>query len=73
MTSPQLYTVTGMSCAHCESAVREELDELTGIAEVQVSASAGELRVTPQEGAEVQDQAVIAAVEEAGYAAVRAG
>ncbi|WP_147104694.1 heavy-metal-associated domain-containing protein [Nesterenkonia populi] len=72
MPTPQLYTVTGMSCAHCEAAVREELDELSGIAEVQISASSGQLQIAPEEGASVPDEAVLAAVEEAGYTAVRA-
>ncbi|WP_258934695.1 heavy-metal-associated domain-containing protein [Nesterenkonia pannonica] len=61
-----------MSCAHCETAVREELEDVDGIAEVRVSASSGRLEVTPQPDAPVADAAVEAAVEEVGYTAVRA-
>ncbi|GFZ90486.1 copper chaperone [Nesterenkonia alkaliphila] len=66
------FTVTGMSCGHCESAVRSELAELTGIEEIAVSASTGELRVTLAEGADLPDSAIIEAVDEAGYQAVPA-
>lgn len=63
------FQVTGMSCGHCEAAVREEVMQLEGVEEVQVSSSTGELSVTAR--GLVQDNAVLAAVEEAGYEAVR--
>jgi copper chaperone len=63
------FQVTGMSCGHCESAVREEVMQLEGVDEVQVSSSTGELSVTAR--ASIEDNAVLAAVEEAGYEAVR--
>ncbi|HKP06045.1 MAG TPA: heavy-metal-associated domain-containing protein [Microbacterium sp.] len=64
------YTVTGMSCGHCEAAVRGEVSKLAGVQDVQVSAAAGTLRIVS--AAELADDAVIAAVDEAGYSAVRA-
>lgn len=67
MTTTQ-YRVTGMTCGHCESAVREEVGSVPGVESLQVSADSGELVVT---GA-VDDAAVIAAVAEAGYSAERA-
>lgn len=63
------FQVTGMSCGHCESVVREEVMQLAGVDEVQVSSSTGELSVTAR--APIEDNAVLAAVEEAGYEAVR--
>jgi copper chaperone CopZ len=58
------YTVTGMTCAHCvASVVREEVGILPGVAEVEVLAS-GRLAVT---AAGLDDEAVRAAVAEAGY------
>ena len=63
------FQVTGMSCGHCESAVREEVMELEGVEEVQVSSQTGLLSVTAR--GPVEDHAVLAAVEEAGYEAVR--
>lgn len=66
------FSVTGMSCGHCENAVKQELGEVAGIAGIEVTASTGDLRVTIQDGADVTDEAIIAAVDEAGYTAVAA-
>lgn len=63
------YQVTGMTCGHCETSVREEVGEIPGIEDIQVSAETGRLVVT---GSEVDDAAVLAAVGEAGYSATRA-
>ena len=59
------YTVTGMTCGHCEMSVREEVSEVSGVSEVEVSHETGRLLVS---GEGVSDDAVKAAVEEAGYA-----
>lgn len=64
------YTVTGMTCGHCEMSVREEVSELPGVVDVQVSSKTGQLTVTSEP--QVEDRAVIDAVNEAGYTAVRA-
>lgn len=70
MSETRRYAVTGMSCAHCEQAIRQELSELPGVGEIQVSAADGSLVVTL--GAEApSDDAVLAAVDEAGYQGVR--
>ncbi|MFT2817521.1 heavy-metal-associated domain-containing protein [Leifsonia sp. A12D58] len=63
------YQVTGMTCGHCEMSVREEVGQVTGVGSVDVSAKTGRLVVTGE--AALDDAAVIAAVDEAGYAAVR--
>ena len=64
------YQVTGMTCGHCEMSVREEVGEVPGVTDVSVSHETGRLSVTA-DGA-LDDAAVLAAVEEAGYSAVRA-
>ena len=64
------YQVTGMTCGHCEMSVREEVSEISGVTDVQVSAQTGKLVVSASD--EVDDAKVLAAVEEAGYTAVRA-
>ena len=64
------YTVTGMSCGHCEASVRGEVSKLAGVQDVQVSAAAGTLKIVS--AAELSDDVVFAAVDEAGYSAVRA-
>ena len=63
------YDVTGMSCEHCESSVREEVGLLEGVQEIAVSAKDGKLLVTS--AAPIDDGAVLDAVREAGYTAVR--
>lgn len=63
------YQVTGMTCGHCETSIREEIGQIAGIQSIDVSAKTGKLVVTSQ--AELDDAAVLAAVEEAGYGAVR--
>ena len=69
MSSTQTYAVTGMTCGHCESAIRAEVAQIPGVEQIEVSASTGRLAVTA--GAPVEDGAVLAAVDEAGYQAVR--
>jgi len=64
------YQVTGMTCGHCEMSIREEVSTVPGVQEIQVSAQTGKLVITSTE--EVDDAAVITAVDEAGYKAVRA-
>ncbi|HJA37460.1 MAG TPA: heavy-metal-associated domain-containing protein [Candidatus Brevibacterium intestinigallinarum] len=64
------YQVTGMTCGHCEMSVREEVGEIPGVTNIDVSAETGRLVVTGQD--DIDDAAVLAAVEEAGYTAVRA-
>ena len=63
------YQVTGMTCGHCELSVREEVSELPGVKTVAVSAVTGRLVIGSD--AELDDRAVLAAVEEAGYVAQR--
>jgi copper chaperone CopZ len=69
MTTTNEFQVTGMSCGHCEAAVRGEVTKLAGVQQVQVSAASGRLTVISD--AVLADDAVIAAVDEAGYEAVR--
>ena len=64
------YKVTGMTCGHCEMSIREEVSTVPGVQEIQVSARTGSLVVISTE--DVDDAAVLAAVDEAGYKAVRA-
>lgn len=61
------YQVTGMSCGGCESSVREAVSQISGIDGVDVSADRGRLVVTAE--GQVDDRAVIGAVEAAGYQA----
>jgi copper chaperone len=60
------YDVTGMTCGHCELSVREEVSEIAGVTEVTADHTTGRVVVTSAEP--LDDAAVRAAVEEAGYA-----
>ncbi|MBT2597982.1 heavy-metal-associated domain-containing protein [Arthrobacter sp. ISL-72] len=64
------FQVTGMTCGHCELSVREEVQEIPGVESVEVSHLTGRLTVTSNRP--LDQVAVVAAVEEAGYRAVQA-
>ena len=59
------YTVVGMTCGHCVSAVTEEVSRVAGVGGVDVDLASGGLTVTSE--APVDESAVRSAVEEAGY------
>ena len=66
--SLRTYTVLGMTCAHCVAAVSEEVGEIPGVGDVVVDLDSGSLTVATEEAdGSVDDAAVAAAVEEAGY------
>ena len=58
------YTVQGMTCSHCVLSVREEVSEVPGVRAVDVDLAPGNKTVT---GPGIDDDAVRAAVAEAGY------
>jgi copper chaperone len=64
------FQVTGMTCEHCEHAVRGEVSRIDGVQGVDVSAGTGRLVITS--AAPVDTAAVLAAVDEAGYEAAPA-
>lgn len=59
------YEVTGMTCGHCEGAVSEEISAIAGVTSVKAVAATG--RVTVVSDAPLDEAAVRAAVDEAGY------
>jgi copper chaperone CopZ len=59
------FTVTGMTCGHCVSSVTEEVSEVSGVTDVRVELATGLLTVTAD--GEVDREAVVKAVAEAGY------
>jgi copper chaperone len=66
--SEAVYTVRGMTCDHCVGAVRTEVGALDGVTQVDVDLGSGRVRVTSAQP--LDDGAVRAAVEEAGYEVV---
>ena len=59
------YRVEGMSCGHCEAAVREALEKVSGVEAVAVDLASKRVVVR----GDFDDGAVRAAIEEAGYQA----
>lgn len=60
------YTVPGMSCGHCKAAVSSELHEVAGVESVGVDLDA---KLVTVRGSDLDDAALRAAIEEAGYEA----
>ena len=65
MSDIRTFTVQGMTCGHCVASVTEEVQEIPGVERVDVVLETGAVTVTSSEP--LDDSAVRAAVEEAGY------
>ena len=68
MSDTRTFTAQGMTCGHCVSSVTEEDQEIPGVERVDVVLETGAVTVTSS--GPLDDTAVRAAVEEAGYAGV---
>jgi copper chaperone len=60
------YTVPGMSCGHCKSAVEEELGRVPGVEFVNADY---ETKLVVIRGEALADEALRAAIDDAGYEA----
>ena len=58
------YNVPGVSCEHCRSAISKEVEPLAGVRSVAVDL---ERKLVTVRGDGVSDDAVRAAIDEAGY------
>ena len=65
----QTFTVSGMTCSHCVNSVSSEIKQIPGVTGVQVDLASGAVTVTSDQP--VDDTAVAAAVDEAGYELAR--
>ena len=60
--------VTGMTCHHCVSSVKEELGEIDGVSNIDVALNTGGTSVvTFDADASVTDEQIRDAIDEAGY------
>ena len=64
MSESITYTVPAIHCAHCAMSIREEVSEVEGVEDVAVDL---ETKVVTVSGRELDDAALRAAIEEAGY------
>jgi copper chaperone len=58
-------TVTGMTCGHCASSVREEVGSIPGVTAVDVDLASGNVTIDSER--QVEADAIKSAVESAGY------
>ena len=64
-TTEQLtYSVPGVSCDHCRAAITAEAEKVAGVSSVDVDLDARRVTVA---GAGLDDAAIRAAIDEAGY------
>ena len=66
MADSLTYVVPGMHCGHCEKSVTEEVSSVAGVDSVAVDLATKRVEVR---GADLDDAAIRAAIEEAGYEA----
>jgi copper chaperone CopZ len=64
MMAELIYRVPGMSCGHCEQAVKQEVAKVAGVATVEVDL---ETKLVLVRGDNLDDDALRAAIDEAGY------
>jgi copper chaperone len=67
MLPTRTYTVDGMTCGHCRAAVITEVLQVAGVKAADVDLERRRLTVA---GESFQDDAIRAAVDEAGYTLV---
>lgn len=66
MSETVTYTVPAIHCEHCAMSIREEVSEVEGVEAVDVDL---ESKAVSIRGHELDDVALRAAIEEAGYEA----
>jgi copper chaperone CopZ len=67
-TTTRTFSVPGMTCGHCESAVKTEVSAVPGVTEVTVDLATKMVTVT---GDELDDASIVAAIDEAGFEVAR--
>jgi len=64
MSENLILSVPGVTCEHCRTAISKEVGTVTGVESVDVDL---EQKVVTVRGVELDDSAVRAAIDEAGY------
>ena len=63
--STATYTVDGMTCGHCVSAVTSEVKQIAGVSNVEIDLESGAVTIISE--GDLDAEQVRAAVEEAGF------
>jgi copper chaperone CopZ len=66
MAEPLVYSVPGMHCVHCERAVKDELGAVAGVESLDDDL---DTKLVTVSGHDLDDAALRAAIDEAGYEA----
>jgi len=66
MSETITYTVPAIHCDHCAASIKEEVGEVEGVESVDVEVGS---KVVTIEGEQLSDEALRAAIQEAGYEA----
>jgi copper chaperone len=61
------FHVPGMSCGHCEAAVKGEVGKVAGVSGIAVDL---QTKIVTVEGDQLDRDAIVAAIDEAGYEVV---
>jgi len=69
MNETATYSVPGMSCGHCRAAITAEVQAVAGVETIDVDLDS---KLVTVNGCSLDDAALIAAIDEAGYEATRA-
>jgi copper chaperone len=71
MSSTQIvYSVPGVSCAHCRAAIVQEVSLVPGVVSVDVDL---DWKIVTVVGTDLDDRSVRGAIDEAGYETAEAG
>ena len=65
MSTTSTYIVDGMTCEQCGRSITVEIERLEGVTEVDGDLASGRVRVTSDR--QIEEAAVMAAVDDAGY------
>lgn len=68
MSTTLTYSVPGMTCGHCESAVKTEVSAVPGVTDVAVDLDTKLVTVI---GEQLDDATIVAAIDEAGFEVAR--
>jgi copper chaperone len=61
------FTVPGMTCGHCEAAVKGEVTKVAGVTDVAVDL---DTKIVTVAGDTLDREAIVAAIDEAGFEVV---
>ncbi len=66
MGDTKIFSVPGISCAHCEHAIKSEVGNISGVTSVEVDLDS---KIVTVVGAELETAKLLEAISEAGYEA----